>query len=145
MISVGTTFVKAVKDALLFKGLYNLNDHNHDKPAEWYQWEKVPMPNTKDYLEKTLIKRESISACAMLPSFLLHCFIKQQQVNVSEDHKMQVQNDSELPVLQIDFAENFSTLWQDEVQSAYWNRRQITIFASVMWDQDLCTSAVLMT
>ena len=82
---------QSCKDVLLFKGLYNLNDHNHDKPAEWYQWEKVPKPNTKDYLEKTLIKRESISACAMLPSFLLHCFIKQQQVNVSEDHKMQVQ------------------------------------------------------
>ena len=63
------------------------------------------------------------AACAMLPSFLLHYFIKQQQVNAHEDHKMKVQNDSELGVLLIDFAENFSTLWQDEVQSAHWNRK----------------------
>ena len=59
------------------------------------------------------------AGCAMLPSFLLHYFIKQQQVNAFEDHKMKVQNDSELAVLQIDFAETFSSLCQDEVKSAH--------------------------
>ena len=93
---------------------------------EWYQWEKVPAPNRKEYLEKTLKKGSASvlysAACVMLPSFLLHYFIK-QQVNTYEDHKMKVRNDSELAVLQIDFAENFSVLWQGEVQSAHWNKK----------------------
>ena len=83
---------------------------------EWYQWEKVPGSNGKEYLEKIYLSIDFLTissasvlygtACAMLPSFLLHYFIKQQQVNAYEDHKMKVQNDSELGVLQIDFAEN---------------------------------------
>ena len=96
---------------------------------EWYQWEKVPGPNGKEYLEKTLKKGSASvlygAAYAMLPSFLLHYFIKQQQVNAYEDHKMKVQNDSEVALLQTDFAENFSKLWQDEVQSAHWNKKQV--------------------
>ena len=107
------------KDALLFKSLYCLN-YLDDKNVEWYQWEKVPGPNGKEYLEKVLKKGTALelydAACTIWPSFLLHYFIKQKQANAYEDHKSQVQNDSELAVLQIDFAENFSTLWQDEVQ-----------------------------
>ena len=119
------------------------------KVVEWYQWEKVPGPNGKEYLEKVLKKGTALelydAACAMWPSFLLHYFIKQKQANAYEDHKSQVQNDSELAVRQIDFAENFSTLWQDEVQSAHWNKKQITVFTSVTWQQDSCTSAVIIS
>ena len=35
--------------------------------------------------------------------------------------------------MQVDFAENYTCLWQDEVQSAHWNKRQVTIFSSVLW------------
>ena len=123
---------KSCKDALLFKGLYNLNDHDHDKPAEWYQWEKVPRPNTKDYVEKTLKKGKAsvhVQCCHRFFCIVLSSKNKQMLRKII---KCKSKNDSELPVLQIDFAENFSTLWQDEGQSIYWNRRQITIFASVM-------------
>ena len=140
---------ESCKDAQLFRVLYNLNGNDLDKHVEWYQWEKVPGPNRKEYLEKTLKKGSASvlysAACAMLPSFLLHYFIKQQQVNAYEDHKMKVQNDSELAVLQIDFAENFSMLWQGEVQSAHWNKKQVTKFTSVTWQQDSCTSAVIIS
>ena len=81
----------------------------------------------------------------MWPSFILHYFIKQKQANAYEDHKSQVQINSEIAVLQINFVENFSTLWQDEVQSAHWNKKQITVFTSVTWQQDSCTSAVIIT
>ena len=65
---------ESCKDAQLFRVLYNLNGNDLDKHVEWYQWEKVPGPNGKEYLEKTLKKGSaSVSyrpACAMLPSFL---------------------------------------------------------------------------
>lgn len=78
---------------------------------EWYQLEKVPKQNGKEYLEKT-IKKGSASvlfdtAYAMLPFFLLQYFIKQQQVNDDEDHKMQVQNDSEKLFFKLILQKNF--------------------------------------
>ena len=45
----------------------------------------------------------------------------------------------------MDFAENFSTLWQDEVQSAHWHKKQVTIFTAVFWYQNSCSSAVIVS
>ena len=39
--------------------------------------------------------------------------------------------------LQIDFAENYSGVWQDEGQSAHWCKNQVTIFTAVMWSKNL--------
>ena len=36
-------------------------------------------------------------------------------------------------VLQVDFAENYTAAYQDEIQSAHWNQKQVTIFTSVAW------------
>ena len=36
--------------------------------------------------------------------------------------KEQVETSDSTAVLQIDFAENYSTFWQDEVQSAHWQK-----------------------
>ena len=47
------------------------------------------------------------TAYAMLPFFLLQYFIKQQQVNDDEDHKMQVQNDSEKLFFKLILQKNF--------------------------------------
>ncbi|ESP02132.1 hypothetical protein LOTGIDRAFT_157284 [Lottia gigantea] len=35
---------------------------------------------------------------------------------------------SEECLLQMDFAENFTCIWQDEIQSAHWKQRQVTIY-----------------
>ena len=35
--------------------------------------------------------------------------------------------------LQIDFAENYACIAQDEVQSAHWKQAQITLYTSVAW------------
>ena len=43
------------------------------------------------------------------------------------------------------FLKNFSTFWQDEVQSAYWNKKQITIFSSCFRHKDLSESAVVIS
>ena len=47
--------------------------------------------------------------------------------------------------LQVDFAGNFSTLWQNEVQSQHWNKKQVTLFTSVVWCQNTCKSEVVIS
>ena len=57
----------------------------------------------------------------MVPSFLHH-FFKQKQSNSYMKLKEQVETSDSTAVLQTDFAENYSTFWQDEVQSAHWQK-----------------------
>ena len=45
----------------------------------------------------------------------------------------------------MDFAKNFSTLWQDEVQLAHWHKKQVTVFTAALWYQDTCSSALIVS
>ena len=48
-------------------------------------------------------------------------------------------------VLQIDFAENYSTFYQDEVQLAYWVETQITIFIKRLAGRHVVTYQLSLT
>ena len=50
-----------------------------------------------------------------------------------EEKKRTAQADGDSVVLQVDFAENYTAAYQDEIQSAHWNQKQVTIFTSVAW------------
>ena len=69
----------------------------------------------------------------MIPTFLPHHYIKRCHSNFYNQQKEQVTYDSSMAMKQIDFAENYSTIWQDEIQSAHWQNKQVTVFASVYW------------
>ena len=36
-------------------------------------------------------------------------------------------------IVQIDFAENYTCVFQDEVQSAHWNQKELTVFTACVW------------
>ena len=62
---------------------------------------------------------------SQLPKFLWHVFLKQKQADAYESDKAKAREEgSEECVLQMDFAENFTASFQDEIQSAHWNQRQ---------------------
>ena len=124
------------KDAKLFSKLYHLDDANLEKEMTWYQWKMVPGNHGKEYLEKAVKRGKTIDAfnyaCEILPAFLLHYFIKQKQSKTYKDHKNMLMDNHDIAVLQVDYAESFPALWQDEVQSAHWNKYQVTVFTSVI-------------
>ena len=80
-----------------------------------------------------------------VPSFLQHIFTKQMQSDSYMTLKEQVEKNDSTAVLQIDFAEMYSTFWQDKVQSAYWHKNQITVFTAALWQSVGCTSAVVVS
>ncbi len=67
-----------------------------------------------------------------LPEFLLHVFIKRQS-NYFQTKLVSIS--SEGAVIQEDFSENYTLQHQREVQSAYWNQNQLTIFTVCAWMQ----------
>ncbi|CAH0560627.1 unnamed protein product [Brassicogethes aeneus] len=63
--------------------------------------------------------------------FKYHVFTKNEQ---SKYFKTKIKESTETEiVLQIDFAENFAILNQDEIQSAYWSHGQVTLFTGCAW------------
>ena len=115
------------KDAAKFHNLFVLNEIDKNKCITRYQWEKVAEGYGKEYI-KEIEKKGRVddlysTFSKSLPSFLWHYFIKQKRSITYRDHKIQLQSNPDTAVLQVDFAENFSTLWQDEVQSAYWHKK----------------------
>ncbi|CAF3985084.1 unnamed protein product [Rotaria sp. Silwood2] len=65
--------------------------------------------------------------------FLFHVFIKRQQSNFFEMLKKDVTDEKCL--LQVDYAENYSIIEQNEIQSAHWSRKQLSIFTAHVWSQ----------
>ncbi|CAB4058401.1 unnamed protein product [Lepeophtheirus salmonis] len=65
--------------------------------------------------------------------FLKHCFTKQKQSSLFEGKKKTVQSGRDSVVLQVDFAEEFTSAYQDEIQSDHWNQKKLSILTSIAW------------
>lgn len=63
-----------------------------------------------------------------IPKYLSHVYIKRKQSSYFE-HIRNNANDQTV-VCQIDYAENFNLADQDQVQSAYWSTKYISIFSA---------------
>ena len=65
------------------------------------------------------------------PQYLSHVFIKRKQSAYFEYIKDNA--DDTTVVCQVDYAENFTLQYQDQVQSAHWSKKQISIFTAYTW------------
>jgi hypothetical protein len=81
---------------------------------------------------------------SQLPRFLWHIFIKDQQATAYEEDKVASQlPDSSVALVQVDFAENYTAVQQDEIQSAHWRQRQITVYTVMIYFRKEITSWVI--
>lgn len=71
------------------------------------------------------------SLAEKLPEFLLHVFIKREQSNHFQTKLLSIPKGS--AVIQVDFSENYTIQHQGEIQSAYWNQNQLTVFTICVW------------
>ena len=70
-----------------------------------------------------------------IPNFLKHTNVKRIQAHSFKEERESVNLDSEKVVIQIGFAENYSTVTQNKIQSAYWTNKQVTLFTVCFWEQ----------
>ena len=66
-----------------------------------------------------------------IPCFLEHVFIKRKQSTFFEDCMAQLKADEAL--IQVDFAENYTCQYQNEIQAAHWSQEQVTLFTVAIW------------
>ena len=125
----------------LFLERYHNNEITEYEDVQWFQWETTSVTESFSALQKvqkeTSLQEVFDFVISGLPSFLKHCYIKRcQSVSYEKDKEHSLTLDG-YASLQIDFAENYSCVWQDEVQSAHWCKNQVTIFTAVMWSKNL--------
>ena len=104
--------------------------------AKWKQWQD-DNGRIKQIVQSTLVVHLYDHLCLLMPSFLTHSFIKRQQHKSLESDKNSTKEVSGIAVLQMDYTENYRCFSQDEVQNAHWNQKQVTIFTSVTWFQNM--------
>lgn len=112
------------------KLIYYFPVYNPEEPVQIKQW------STIDGKTKTIILLETIeSAIEMLEKqmtpFRKHHFVKNIQQKYFDFKRKNIEIGD--VILQIDFAENFQLIAQDEIQSAHWQHEQVTIFTAVAW------------
>ncbi|KAJ8051205.1 hypothetical protein HOLleu_04685 [Holothuria leucospilota] len=93
----------------------------------WVQWK------TDDGRAKKVQQSGPVETCInllkdQLPAFFRHTFIKRKQSQHFEAEKARA--DDHYAVVQVDFAENFAIIHQNEIQSAHWSHDQVTIFTA---------------
>jgi hypothetical protein len=98
--------------------------------VQYKQWSDVD-GKQKIIIEETTVENLIDVIVSQLIDFKVHCYVKRQQSDYFEKKKSELV-DGEI-VLQIDFAKNYCCLLQDEIQAAYWNHNQVTIFTAVAW------------
>lgn len=117
--------------------------------ASWMVWEKNVQSKRIEKQKKYGTLANLIAHTVSLSTqFLKHSYIKREQSQAFSMHELPRATNAVYvfeALLQIDFAENFVCESQDEVQSAHWNQRQLTLFTSAFYHNDFFESKVFVS
>ena len=132
-------------DGQLFKEKFK-NKVQEDLIFKWYQW----VQDGDNYLMRMEIDGSTYQAfddlSGQLPKFFWHSFVKDKQARSYQTMKSaSTEEDSETCLLQMDFSENYTCTWQDEIQSAHWRQRQVTVYTVMIYHRLQILSYVIVS
>jgi hypothetical protein len=113
-----------------FDDLFECNDDVIEKDLNYFHWETIKFRIVK--IEKSGTVQDAINELKnQTANFLMHSFITHVQHIHFEEYKENVSPSS--IVLQVYFSENYRTVYQDEIQNAFFNHNQSGLFTGVIW------------
>lgn len=107
------------------KSLDSLFNGLHGKNVSFYQWqqtdriEMLKINERVDEFETRVLKA--------IPNILKHHFIVRKQNQYIENWKKEAEAKPWEALVKVDFAMNYNFVFQNEAQSAHWNRKQATL------------------
>ena len=136
------------QDGSLFEQNFanKLTDEAKKSEMRWDQW----MPNSTGYIEKRelhgTVEDMLLSLNDQLPRFTWHVFIKDKQPKSYQNDKEEAKSsDSDLCMGQMDYSENWTSMYQDEVQSAHWHKEKISVYTVMLWHREITKSWVIVS
>ena len=120
-------------DAKLLRSTFSLEE---SKTTTWYVWGKDADGKLCKMIKEGTTDDLFDHICLTLPAFLQHCYVKRNQANSYNKEREGVGRenfDNSLALLQVDFSENYTCMFQDEIQSAHWKQDQVSLFTAALW------------
>jgi hypothetical protein len=115
--------------------------------VSWNQWQK---PQEKSYIKIEKVKKEGTIAVLlshikeMRAKFIIHCNVKSSQSSVFKFNiESAIQKDSNKAVIQVDWAENYTCIYQNETQAAHFGQNHISIFTCAVWHRQIKSFALV--
>ena len=100
----------------------------------WYQWEKSEDGWTEKNEKKGTFENLLSTLQKLLTKFLLHYFINKLQMEAYNACRLTATAaDCNTAMVQMDFSENFSCVYQDEVSSTHWKTNSVTLYTITIW------------
>ncbi|CAF3403688.1 unnamed protein product [Rotaria sp. Silwood2] len=113
-----------------FDKLFECDDETRKKDLTYFQWKTNDSKILK--MEQFGTVQNAINELKnQTYNFLIHSFITHVQYAHFEECKNNATRSS--IVLQIDFSENYRTAYQNEIQNAFFNYNQVSLFNAVVW------------
>jgi hypothetical protein len=147
------------KNGAIFESL-TAGVNNVEQQISWYHWDRnktaIKNPENsnipKDFCQ---IKKSTNNGSTkdllkyitdLLPAYVLHVYIKRNQCKVFNCLVLEAQKiDSNMAVLQVDFAEKYECGEPDSPQAAHFGRKKISIFTVALWHRKPCQSSAMIT
>ncbi|XP_071481354.1 uncharacterized protein [Diadema antillarum] len=119
------------KDGAGFRRIMNYDTAD----AQWYVWKTAEDNRLMKAVEEGTTHDLADYICSLVPQFLEHTYIKRHQASEYQICKERATSnaDPDEALIQIDFSENYTCVAQDEIQSAHWNQRQVSLFTVAVW------------
>ena len=114
-----------------FKDVYSLDDEVCKKIVTWWKW-KTADQSTVKCEQRGTVNEVVAEVVKQHPYFKQHTFIKRKQAECFEDKRKSVNGRNAVVQLQVECAEKYMSVEQDEIQSAHWNHSQVTLFTVCM-------------
>lgn len=110
--------------------------------ATWYVWKSAEDSRLIKSVEEGTTDELAEFISSLLPQFLEHCYVKRQQAAFYNEDRGRNESSAEA-LIQVDFSENYTCISQDEIQSAHWNQRQVSLFTVATWHSgSLCSQVI---
>ena len=123
-----------------------VSDDLLQKKINWSTWSNKAEGFLTKEVHHSSIQEVIGQLVSKTPQFLWHIHIKDKQSTAYANDKMEAQDiNSNTILVQMDFAENYSIKYQDEVQSAHWHQRSITVYTVMLYFRNETVSWVIVS
>lgn len=122
---------KSCKDVFV-DTILGVASSNKDQEVKWQAWIKEDNRWQNKGQIGTLEKLAN-HIVDIASHFFKHHYINSEQLKSYQRCVSDVKTDDSAAVIQIDFAENYKCVFQDEAGNAHWNQSQVSIFTAAIW------------
>ena len=124
------------KDGKVFTAMTDMDDA---ADLTWYVWKNDSDGRLSKVVEEGTTADLRNYICSILPQFMEHC----EQATAYKLERKAIEGSENKALLQVDFSENYTCQYQDEIQSAHWNQHQVSLFTAVLWHNGMLHSIVI--